>query len=114
MANKFKGEATATVDGVTYTLRCDFNAMCAFEEATGQDAMTAFAGFEQGAASTLTMRAMMLAFLGKYHPDATKEIAGEILSDDLDVLTRVMTAAMPDAAEVGDAGNAPAKATKAA
>ena len=114
MANKFKGEATAVVDGATYTLRCDFNAMCAFEAATGQDAMAAFSGFEAGKVSTLTMRAMMLAFLGKHHADADKEIAGEILSEDLDALTRVMTAAMPDAAEVGDTGNAPTKATKAA
>lgn len=107
MANRFLGEATAKLDGKVYTLRCDFNAMCVFEDLTGKDALATFASFESGGVGVSDMRSMVLAFLSCHHPDATVQTAGDLLSQDTSVLTDVLTAAMPDAAEVGDTGNAP-------
>lgn len=101
MANRFFGEKTVTTDdGKQYTLRLDFNAMCDFEEATGKDAMTAFAEFEKGKVSIRLMRSMMWSFLKHHHPDATEQEAGNILSQNIDALQEVMTAAMPTQSEV--------------
>ncbi|WP_304615840.1 hypothetical protein [Paracoccus sp. (in: a-proteobacteria)] len=113
MANRFLGEATTTLNDVRYTLRCDFNAMCEFEEETGRNALTAFEQFESGGATAKDMRAMMRAFLVHHHPDATPQLAGEIMSADIDVLMRVIQAASPEPDEVQDLGNAKAKARKA-
>lgn len=106
MANRFLGEATTKLDGKVYTLRCDFNAMCHFEDATGKDALATFERFEGGAVSVRDMRHMMHAFLACHHPDATLETAGDILSADLDVLQRVVQAASPE--NSGEQGNATA------
>ena len=38
MANSFLGETEVSADGKIWKLRCDFNAMIAFQEATGMDA----------------------------------------------------------------------------
>jgi hypothetical protein len=96
MANRLLGEATTTLDGKVYTLRFDFNAMCAFEEATGLEALAAFEAFETGALKKASdLRAMVWAMLQRHHPAATLAEAGDILSADADVLRRVMIAAAP-------------------
>lgn len=110
MANRFKGEASATLDGVTYTLRLDFNAMCAFEEATGRDAMEALAGFEAGKAKAGDLRALVWAMLQRHHPDADLTLAGDLLSEDAEVMGRVLLASMPQA----DAGNVKGRKGRAA
>lgn len=106
MANRFLGEATVKMDGEEYTLRCDFNAMCFFEDATGKDALATFEAYEGGNVSTRDMRHMMHAFLAKHHPDASLDLAGDILSSDLDALARVVQAASPE--PTGEEGNAEA------
>lgn len=103
MANRFLGEATAVCDGKQYTLRLDMNAMCEFEEATGKDAMAAFAAFENSTSSVREMRTMTWAMLRYHHPDVSLIEAGSVLSADLDALRRAVTAAMPDAKEDPDA-----------
>ncbi|MDB6177937.1 hypothetical protein PAF17_10535 [Paracoccus sp. Z330] len=107
MSNRFLGEATATLGGKTYTLRCDFNAMCEFEDATGKDALAtfeAFEGFEAGKVSVKDMRAIMWSFMLHHHPEATLTEAGELLSADVDALVTVIRAASPSASEAAELG----------
>jgi hypothetical protein len=105
MANRFMGETTAQIDGQTWTLRCDFNAMAAFEEATGKDAMTAFEAAEQGNVSVLDLRQLVRACLLRHHPDATLCDAGDVLSHDLGVVQRLIEGAMPTEGEAAELGN---------
>lgn len=104
MSNRFLGEATATLDGKAYTLRCDFNAMCEFEDATGKDALATFEAFEAGKVSVKDMRAIMWSFMLHHHPEATLTEAGELLSADVDVLMNVIRAASPSASEAAELG----------
>ncbi len=113
MGNRFKGEASTQFEGKTYTLRVDFNAMCAFEDMTGKNALEVFAGFESGSAGVSDMRAMAWSFLRKHHPETDLNFAGDLLSESSELLADVMAAAMPDADEVGELGNVKAKAQKA-
>jgi hypothetical protein len=96
MANAFLGEASAKVNGRVYTLRLDFNALCAFEEKTGEDALAVVAAMEKGKFKVTQLRTLVLAMLQKHHPDATAEEAGDILSEDSDALQRVLSAARPE------------------
>ncbi|GAD55492.1 GTA-gp10 family protein [Limimaricola cinnabarinus] len=105
MANRFLGEATTEVDGKSFTLRCDFNAMAHFEDETGMSALEAFEAFEAGGLRAKTMIAMVWAFLQHHHPDADMKLAGMVLSEDVGALQRVVAAASPTKAEAGDAGN---------
>ena len=113
MSNRFLGEAKATVDGKAYTLRCDFNAMCAFEDETGKDALETFEKFETGKVGVKDMRAIMWAFLQHHHPDVTMQEAGHVLSAQTDVLFKVIQTASPAPDEVQDLGNGQPKARKA-
>lgn len=101
MANRFKGEVAAGA----YTLRCDFNAMCNFEDATGESALDVFERFEKGGVTVKHMRAMMWAFMQHHHPDATLQEAGDLLSENSDALRAVIQASSPTPDEVGDLGN---------
>lgn len=113
MGNRFKGEASTQFEGKTYTLRVDFNAMCAFEDMTGKNALAVFADFERGSVGVSEMRAMAWSFLRKHHPETDLDFAGDILSESSEILADVMGAAMPDADEVGELGNVKAKSQKA-
>ena len=105
MANGFKGEASITIDGKTWTLVCDFNAMAEFEEATGKDAMDAFEKAEEGGVSIVDLRHMVHSFLKAKHPDATLQDAGDIMSEDVGIVQRTIEDANPTLAEAGDLGN---------
>jgi hypothetical protein len=117
MANRFLGEASASVDGKSYTLRLDFNAMCAFEEATGEDAMQMLESLERGKPKgavkgqgyATILRTLVWCMLKRHHPDATQEEAGDILSSDLEALQRALLAAQPKAPE-GAVGNGQSRA----
>lgn len=111
MTNRFKGEVSATIDGKTWTLVCDFNAMAEFEEATGKDAMTSFEQAETNKVSIKDLRHMVHAFLKAHHPDATLQDAGDIMSEDVGIVAALIAAASPTASEAGGLGNAP-KAVK--
>ena len=116
MANRFLGEATVEADGRLWTLRCDFNAMCEFEDATGKDALTVFGEFETGKVGVKDMRAMMWAFMQCHHPEATMQDAGNLLSANVDAMMNVIKSASPTAKEAEGLGNAEPKrkAVKAA
>lgn len=105
MGNRFLGEATAKVDGKEWTLRCDFNAMAEFEDATGKDAMDAFQAAEEGDVSLKDLRHLVLACLLRHHPDATLCDAGDVLSYDVGVVQRLIAAAMPTEGEAAELGN---------
>lgn len=107
MANRFFGEHSATVDGERYTLRCDFNALIAFEDATGEDALQAFEALEGGQVGLRQMRAIMLALLQHHHPEITEKEAGVILSKNVDLLQKVIAASSPEQGDKGSVGNGP-------
>lgn len=114
MANRFLGEAVVDVDGKKYTLRCDFNAMCDFEEISGKNALETFQNLEGGSVSVTDMRNIAWAFLKHHHPDATRSEAGALLSSNVDSLMSVIQAASPTAEEAGDMGNGAKMAAKRA
>lgn len=102
MANRIKGEVALSHDGTTYRMRLDFNALAEFEEQVGGDA-NALALLQNPAALTaLRTRALFWAGLKQCHPDMTLELAGRILSSNMDKLSEAMGAAFPDA-EPGNA-----------
>lgn len=109
MANRFRGEVSISVEGRSFTLRMDFNAMAEFEDATGRAALDVFQEAEKGTARMSTIRAIVFAALTRHHPDATVQDAGDILSEDPGVVQRLMAAAAPD----GEPGKARAKPGKA-
>ena len=115
MANRFLGEATVEHDGRQYTLRCDWNAMCEFEDVTGEpSALAVFERFETGSVSVNTMRAMMYAFMRRHHPETTLQDAGDLLSANIDALSEVILAASPTADEAAGLGNGRKAKAKAA
>lgn len=111
MANKFLGEISAqSVDGRDWMLRMDMNAMCEFEDVTGQSAIEAFQQAEQGKAGISMMRQVVFAAMRRHHPEATIQDAGDILSADPQVVQALMAATAPDVKP----GKRRAGATKAA
>lgn len=112
MANRICGEISATLDGQSYTLRMDFNALCAFEEETGQTAMGALRAFEDGDISFGAMRSLTRVCLTRHHPDTSPDLAGDLLSEDPDLLSRLVAAAFPEAADIEGDDQEPGK-TKA-
>lgn len=108
--NRFRGDASVTVDGVTHRLRLDFNALANFEALTGKDALVVLSDFEGGQYSVTDLRNLVLAMLQRDNPDATAELAGDILSEGIEVLNRLLAAAMPAQA---DDPEPPGKRTRA-
>ncbi|MCJ8139515.1 hypothetical protein [Falsirhodobacter halotolerans] len=96
MKNRFLGEVTVELDGETYTLRMDMNAMILFEDMTGKDPFKAFEMAEEGNADMRLLRSIGHAMLMKHHPDATIELAGEIISSDINAIGRALQAASPE------------------
>jgi len=101
MANRFRGEIEAVLDGRSYRLVLDFNAMCELEDMTGRSAAEILQGFDGGTIRFADLRAICLAALKRHHPEMTAPEAGDLLSADMDLPARLIAAAMPDAA--GDA-----------
>lgn len=106
MAGRLRGEIRVAAEGRDWTLRLDFNALCAFEEATGLDALDTLAAFERGEVKVRVLRQFFHACLQHHHPEATLQDAGLVVSESPEALNRLMTAALPDApaAEAAPAG----------
>lgn len=96
MANRFRGEITARADGIEYKLRMDFNAMGSFETQTGMNALDWSEKAEAGEASVNDMITMVHCCLERHHGDAPRQVAGDIISEDTDTLTRLFQASAPD------------------
>ena len=104
MANKIKGEVALTHDGKSYTMVMDFNALAEFEEASGVENAIVFLE-NLTTMNARHMRSLFWAGLRQRHPDMTTELAGQILSSNMDKLGDAVGAAFPDAEP--DAGNVP-------
>lgn len=109
MANKIKGEVSLRHGGKSYEMVLDFNALAEFEEAAGvENAIEAIQN--PGALNAKKLRALFWAGLRQRHPEMTMELAGSILSGNLDKMGEAIGTAFPDpdpGAEA-DAGNGPA------
>lgn len=106
MANRFRGEIGVDVDGKHLVLKMDFNTMAEFEEVTGQKAMDFLEEAEKGRASIRDLRTFVHCTLLAKQPDATIELAGDVMSVDSEVLARLIAVSAPDAQEAQAAGNA--------
>lgn len=95
MVGNIKGEVALDHDGAAYRMRFDFNAMADFEQLLGGDA-NAMEILAKPLNAT-RMRAMFWAGLRQCHPDMTLELAGEILSTNIDKLDAAIGSAFPDA-----------------
>lgn len=102
MVNKVKGEVTLDYDGVTYSMRLDFNALAEFEDAIGGDVNALTVLQSPSGLNAKKTRALFWAGLRQCHPDMTLEMAGSILSANMHKLGDAMGAAFPDA-EPGNA-----------
>lgn len=109
------GSTKAEIDGQTYTLRLDINAMADFEGATGKPAFDALEDLEAGRATVTDMRAMFWALCQAHHPDVDLRKAGVLLSQAPQAMGKAIAAAMPKPKEGAEAneGNAPAAARTA-
>lgn len=111
MANKLKGEISVTIEGKVWILVADFNALCDFEETTGELAVEFIDRFETGTVPMRHIRAFVHAMLKARQPDATAIDAGNILSADPDALKRAFDAAFPNESD-GDPAAGEARAAR--
>ena len=93
MADRLSGEVTVSLGGTVYTLRLDFNALAAFEEATGRDAMAVLQDAENEKLGVRALITLVHAMMQEHHPDADLRVAGRILSEETAIIQRVLLAA---------------------
>ncbi len=103
---KFRGETVAEVDGQSYRLRVDMNVLAAFEDATGQEALAWAERAEQGRARVGEIITFAHCAMLRDHPDVPREIAGDLVSDNPELLLQLFAAASPD---LSDKAGAPGK-----
>ncbi len=125
MANRHKGEVNLVVDGRTYTLVLDIDAMCALEEhfsTPTHDATWDDIAVKVNKGSVRVVRALVWAMLQRHHPEMSVADAGHMMSDagGLVGLSNVLKVAMesvtPDAEDMKalGAGKANPPGTQAA
>lgn len=95
MANRLIGEISTKFEGQKYTLRLDYNAIAEFEDMSGKKAFDVFKDFEAGSPAFRDLRLLIQAALLRHHPDATLILAGDIVSNDGDLVTKLLQAAFP-------------------
>ena len=103
------GDGEAKAGGETWRLRFDMNVLADLEETTGMNPVTIMSGLQDKGGSVKLLRTVCHAMLKRHHPDASIQVAGDILSEDLDSLMAIISAAMP-AEGSGGAGNGQGKA----
>ena len=121
MGNQTRGIVdVAAGDGKTVRLQFTANAMCEVEDKTGQGFLEFLAEFEKASAvgklRTATLRLLVWGGMIEHQPEATLHDAGRLieamggLTGAADYLGQAIMSALPapDAAGVGDAGNAKA------
>lgn len=94
--NKFKGEIQAEAEGKTYTLRMDMGVLAAFETETGKNALAWSEDAEKGEVRIGELITMVHCAMERRHPEATREEAADLVSEDTGVLMRLMQAAAPE------------------
>jgi hypothetical protein len=103
------GEGEVTAGGETFRLRFDMNVLADLQETTGKTPVEIMSGLQDNSGSVVLLRTVCHAMLKRHHPEAPIEVAGDILSENMESLMAIISAAMPAQAQ-GDPGNAGAKA----
>lgn len=98
MTNRFRGEVSVNVDGKAYTLRADMNFLHRVEELFDKPALDVFDDLEKSGSIRGIMQVLHCA-LAKYHPEADMDVAGDIASEDMSILGRLLEAASPEKKE---------------
>jgi hypothetical protein len=100
VADPRTGAISIAVDGKSWTMLCDFNALCDFAVATGEDAL-AFIQSLEGSKSEpdiLKVRQLIHCMLLQTHDDATLKDAGRVLTVAPLAMMDAIVAGTPDAA----------------
>lgn len=106
------GEGEVQAGGETYRLRFDMNVLADLQESTGKNPVKIMAALQDDGGSVALLRTVCHAMLKRHHPGVGVEIAGDILSEDMESLMKIISAAMPPEAQ-GGPGNRGAKAGQA-
>lgn len=98
MANIHKGEVPLEIDGTIYTLRLDFNALCAAESLGSKTVAQLSQDAEQGSFSAL--RVLFLAAVAETNSDMTLVGAGNLIeiagiAAVMDAVSAAIAAAFP-------------------
>jgi hypothetical protein len=102
MANRQKGEVNLVVDGRTFTLVLDIDAMCALEEhfsTPSHDATWDEIAVKVNKGSVRVVRALIWAMLQRHHPELSVVDAGHLMNDAGGILglAKVLKVAMESA-----------------
>lgn len=111
---KLLGEGDCTAGGQTWHLRFDMNVLADLQEKTGLNPVAIMGGLQADGGDIALIRKVCHAMLKRYHPEATIDVAGDILSEDMESLMAIIMASVPEAAVAGGAGNGAAKVGQAA
>lgn len=103
------GEGEAKAGGETYRLRFDMNVLADLKDRTGLNPVQIMTGLQGDGGDVSLLRTVCHAMLKRHHPTAPIEVAGDILSEDMESLMGIISAAMPDQTQ-GEMGNAEANA----
>lgn len=76
--NPIRGESPFIVDGRSYTLVLDINALCLAESALGIDIDEIIPRYERGLSLNL-VRGLVWAALNRSHPEITLEATGDLI-----------------------------------
>ena len=106
------GEGEATAGGEVFRLRFDMNVLADLKDRTGLNPVQIMTGLQGEGGDVSLLRVVCHAMLKRHHPTAAIEVAGDILSEDMDSLMAIISAALP-AQDQGGPGNAEAKAGQA-
>jgi len=96
------------LQGNTYHLAYDFNAICAYEDHVGENLLIAF---EPDQLTSKKLRALLWAGLLKENPDLTLQQAGALFAfPDMgrvtEAVAKALTASRPEATSPNDTGEA--------
>lgn len=109
MANKDRGEISLKVDGKTYTLCFDVNALCEVEDLLGRGIPHIMADMQSAETMRFgTVRGLLWGALQRHHPEMTVKMAGEMVSavkldKAMAAIGDALNASNPDEDEPGNA-----------
>ena len=101
----FRGIVLVEYEDQPYRLVLDMNAYAEYELATGIHYQALNEAVSQGMASAAGARHLVRACLLRHHPQATLQLAGDLISEFPELVVRLYAAAAPTAAEQERLGN---------
>ena len=92
--SKFFGTVTREIEGEEYRFVLDFNAICHFETATGENFFSVASKWEEPGSepSGTHLRALLHAAMMENHPETTAAQAGRLASMDTGIFEQLMSA----------------------